>query len=311
MQERSARADPRVADELGAVTAAERQVLVLLQDRVAGKSPKVAQRKPLTSRPAWEPEAYFPAAESLAVIARLVVHLARVRAIKVRRAVPLAVDYVIVISTLMVVLFSAGWTASNTLTRLSVPILVPGTILVVVFVGRVTAVVVIRLPALRFRRLVRRKQPRYAVEATLNHELPQLVRWRQRAERLDRPALAHRLTAEMEVVDDLRREVEALTAKDLDWAMRTRWSASAVPKARYEWALSVATMRYLAGLLLIIDTGIEYRWLTTVERLLGIPLTARGAGIAANDRLERSMRLLLDSLDEPPLVGSIDGRTRD
>jgi hypothetical protein len=302
---------PGIVEEFGAVTVAENQVLVLLQDRVSGKSQRAPGGHSVGPGRIWDPGVFIPRARTLGVIARLVVHLTRVRVIKVRRVVPLAVDYLLGVAALTFVLFSTGWSASNNLGQLPRLIVMPGTVLIVVLAGRVAAVVVIRLPALRFRWLARRGDVRRAVEDVLDHELPQLIRWRQRAERLDQLRVADRLAAEIVVVDDLRRDVRVLTANDLDWAMRTNWSAAAVPKSRYRWDLWIAAMRYLAGMFLLVDTSIEYKWMATIERLLAIPLTRVGAMAAATDRLERILWMTFDRLDEPPLAKARDGSIGD
>jgi hypothetical protein len=291
-----------ISDEFGAVAEAENQVLVLLRDRLADRP---GGSTATGAAPAETPQgAFAPTAAALAVIARLVVHLTRVRVINADRVVPLAVDYVLGVGVTLFVSFSIGWAGSNDIARMPLAVLVAGCVVLVALVGRIAVLVLVHLDrrhAYRFRRLARRVDVRQAVDDLFDRELPELIRWRELAEGYDRPALVDRLTSEITTIDNLRRDVGQLTRQDLDWALRARLDSEGVPKAGYRREVLAARLLW----------RVETRLLARLERLTAIPLTREGAMRAAAEQLDRRLRRILHELGEPPLARAGEGVDHD
>jgi hypothetical protein len=310
----------RVADELGSVAQAEDQALVWFE----GQAPGREGRKPEDSGPAagktgTRPSAggrdtarsrsrkFFPDRAALAVIARLVVHLTRVRAVSFSLETLRRWDYATGVVVIVVLVFSTGWLLTNDVDHLPAALLIGGGIPVAWLLVRVSIVVVSRVRgrhAVRLARLAGQDGARAAVDDLLSRELAQLQRWRRSTERLGRPALAERVATEITSVQRLLRDVKRLSTEDLTWALNAELEhPEAVPKARFGRDLAAARLGRLVGFAPRAAKRL-WRW----YRAAFVPAEAL-AVLAASDEeldarilrdLDERYRALYDRLGSPP-----------
>jgi hypothetical protein len=253
-----------MGDEYGQVAQAERQALVWLEQlaqdpgRADSTQPpdgdhtrrKAARRSSDDhDAPKKVKRAFVPTANALSIIARLVVHLTRVRATSIQLTTLTIVDYVAGVLVVIIVTSFAGYTFSGDIADLNIFVVIGASIPSVVLFGRLTVVAASRIQgrrAIRLRELAQRRGSQFAVEDLLERELPRLLRWRRLAQRINQPILAYRITKEITSVRNLRNDLRKLSRNDLDWALHAELEhPESVPPVTYGRELTLGQLEWV------------------------------------------------------------------
>ena len=239
--------DRMIQRETAAISTAERHVLIQLVDNLPAANRQPDER------------------QSLEVVARLVVHLTRVRVISTKHRRWTLVDLVLAVLAVMVVLFSAG-------RLLATPFGVTSSIIATVAVA-VSASAAYRISAIEAARLRQRRAlalsdaaersgVRTAIGGVLSAEVPRLSRQLELAVRFEQPMLAARIGSEIEEAKSLLEEADLARGRHLAESLRLELpEAESAPKARYRREIWIGSLAWLTGLPLTREAAMDrVRW---------------------------------------------------